>query len=95
MRELRESPTQKSRFVTDLVRPGDLERVITEWRSLVRQIATAPDYAWDRWREFQRAARDLAQPSVSPASVNLPSLLPAQRQPRAHRLGLPPGKLIA
>jgi hypothetical protein len=95
VRELQQDPAQRFRFVTETIRPGDLERVITEWRSLVRQIAQAPDLEWDRWQQFQQAARDLAHPAVSPVTAGFPPLSPAQRQLRAHRLGASPGKLIA
>ncbi len=94
VRELHRDPAQKHRFVSEMVRAGDLERVITEWRSLVRQIAAAPDCHWDRWRSFQQLAREMAQAVQTTAPV-FPPLLPAQRQPRAHRLGTTPGKLIA
>jgi hypothetical protein len=95
VRETHLDAAQKFRFLNDLIRPGDLERVITEWRSLVRQIVAAPDFDWDRWREFQRAAREIALPENSAVAAKLPSLSALQLRPRAHRLGAAPGKLIA
>jgi hypothetical protein len=31
-----------------------------EWRSLLRHVAHAPPYEWDRWETFQAAARSLS-----------------------------------
>ena len=92
VRELHRDPASKYRFVTETIRTGDLERVITEWRSLVRQIAAAPDFGWDRWREFQGAARAIAQPANILAETSFPVLLPAQRRPWANRPGAAAGK---
>jgi hypothetical protein len=35
---------------------GDMERAMLEWRSILRQIVHAPDFAWDRWIELRREA---------------------------------------
>jgi hypothetical protein len=32
---------------------GDLERALTEWLSLLRQVKQAPELEWDRWTRFQ------------------------------------------
>ncbi len=32
---------------------GDLERALTEWLSLLRQIKQAPELDWDRWQRFK------------------------------------------
>lgn len=47
------------RFVCEDIGIGDLERVVTEWRSLMRQIAFAPELEWDRWMELRRRAEAL------------------------------------
>ncbi len=39
---------------------GDLERVVTEWRSLMRQISLAPEEDWDRWMALRAVARGLS-----------------------------------
>lgn len=33
--------------------PGDMERALTEWLSLLRQAANAPDWEWSRWIRFK------------------------------------------
>ena len=95
VRELHSEPTEKRRLVTEMIRAGDIERVFTEWRSLVRQIAAAPDYPWTRWRDLQQVARTMARSATLLEPAAFPPLTSAQSQPRAHRLGAAAGKLIA
>ena len=91
VREIQRDPAQGFRYVTDLIRPGDLERAVVEWRSLVRQIAAAPDYPWERWREFQDSARSIVHPLPASVAVVFPALSAAQRRPWASR-PRPPGE---
>ncbi len=56
VREMVVLGTPRQKLLTEALRMGDLERAIIEWRSLLRHIAFAPDYDWDRWRELQAAA---------------------------------------
>ena len=92
VRELNGDPAQSFRFVTAMIRPGDLERVVTEWRSLVRQIAAAPDFPWDRWREFQQTARAIEHPLPGSIATAFPPLPAAQRRPWSSRPGTRGGK---
>jgi hypothetical protein len=50
----------KHEFLSDTLRTGDIERALLEWQSLVRHVAHAPTYPWERWETFQAAARSLA-----------------------------------
>jgi hypothetical protein len=36
---------------------GDIERALLEWRSILRHIAYAPEYDWERWTELKNAAK--------------------------------------
>lgn len=92
VRELQRDPAQTYRYVTEMIRPGDLERALTEWRSLVRQIAAAPDYPWDRWRDFVLAARAIVHPLPASVAMAFPPLSAAQRRPWALRPGSMGGK---
>jgi len=40
------------------LRPGDIERAIVEWQSLLRHITHAPDPDVERWDELRKAAAD-------------------------------------
>ena len=86
--ELVGHPGSRHRLLNDLLRPGDLERALTEWRSLLLHVAMAPDYPWDRWQALQRAARKLVQ-TVEPGALPMfPPLSAAQQRRYQHRLRL-------
>jgi hypothetical protein len=75
-----EHQTPRHRLVNDLLRLGDIERAITEWRSLLRQIVDAPDLDWDRWQALKLTARRFVNSTRSAALQPLPILLPAQQR---------------
>ena len=56
IRSVAEYGISKQKLLTESLRLGDIERAFIEWRSLLRHIAFAPDYAWDRWMELKGAA---------------------------------------
>ncbi len=86
--ELVGNPGSRHRLLNDLLRPGDLERALTEWRSLLLHVAMAPDHPWDRWQSLQRAARQLVQ-TVEPGALPVfPPLSAAQQRRYQHRLRL-------
>jgi hypothetical protein len=79
---------------------GDLDRLLIEWRSLLRQIAAAaPLPPLDpapgatglaaRWAELQEVARLHLARFRSEGLPELPPLSPEQRKPVAHRLTAP------
>jgi hypothetical protein len=68
--------------------PGDIDRIIIEWRSLLRQVAHAPGLDWRRWRELQRLARDILHETESPTMTDLPPLEFHQTRRVDHRLVL-------
>jgi hypothetical protein len=81
-------PTAKHAWVTDLLGPGDIDRIIIEWRSLLRQIAHSPDLDWPRWRALQRLARTILNETQSPTLTDLPPLEHYQTRRVDHRLVL-------
>jgi superfamily II DNA/RNA helicase len=82
-------PSSKHAWVTDLLGPGDIDRVIIEWRSLLRQIAHAPGLDWPRWRALQALARTILNETQSPTLTDLPPLEHHQTRRADHRLILP------
>lgn len=83
--------TQRPRL-PEGIGPGDLERALAEWISLLRQVVNAPGVDWHRWREFQSAcAAELALRAPRLPARNLPALPAAQlhHQPVHHRFALP------
>jgi hypothetical protein len=80
------NPLAKQSWISDLVGPGDIDRVIIEWRSLLRQIAHAPDLEWPRWRALQAMARTILNETESPTLTDLPPLEYHQTRRVDHRL---------
>jgi hypothetical protein len=50
----------KHEFLSETLRLGDIERALLEWKSLLRHVAHAPSYLWERWETFKSAARSLS-----------------------------------
>jgi superfamily II DNA/RNA helicase len=82
------NPLNKHGWLSDLVGAGDIDRVIIEWRSLLRQIAHAPDLDWPRWRALQAMAKGILNETESPTMTDLPPLEYHQTKRVDHRLNL-------
>jgi len=80
------NPLSKHAWVTDLLGTGDIDRIIIEWRSLLRQIAHAPDLDWPRWKTLQAMAKGILQETESPTLTTLPPLEYRQTKRVDHRL---------
>ena len=83
---MHKNPLAKQTWITDLVGTGDIDRVIIEWRSLLRQIAHAPGLEWPRWLALQAMARTILNETESPTLTNLPPLEFHQTRRVDHRL---------
>ncbi|MFN7138471.1 MAG: DEAD/DEAH box helicase [Limisphaerales bacterium] len=68
------NPQSKHEWITDLLGAGDIDRMIIEWRSLMRQISNAPDLEWPRWMELKQKARAILNETESPTLTELPPL---------------------
>ena len=79
-------PLSKEAWVTELLGTGDIDRVIIEWRSTLRQISHAPDLEWKRWRDLQRLAKEILNETESPTLTELPPLEYHQTKRVDHRL---------
>ena len=79
VRELVADPQSKHKLIGDLLRHGDIERALVEWRSLLRRIITAPPCPLPRWNELKKAAGGLLEKTVSPTVVDLAGLRPVQQ----------------
>ncbi|MGA2544123.1 MAG: DEAD/DEAH box helicase [Verrucomicrobiota bacterium] len=82
-------PLSKHLWVTELLGAGDIDRIIIEWRSLLRRIAHAPELDWTRWKKLQEMARAILQETTSPTLTELPPLEYHQTRRIDHRLLLP------
>ncbi|HRI16840.1 MAG TPA: DEAD/DEAH box helicase, partial [Verrucomicrobiota bacterium] len=88
VRSIHRNPASKSRFATEFLGTGDVDRIIIEWRSLLRQLVHAPHLEWPRWTQLQQLARDLLQETESPTLSELPPLEYTQTRRVDHRLKL-------
>lgn len=82
------NPANKYRWETELVGLGDIDRMIIEWRSMLRQIAHAPELEWPRWQAFQAMAKGILNETESPTLTDLPPLEHHQTRRIEHRLQL-------
>jgi superfamily II DNA/RNA helicase len=80
------APEKRLRATSDLHGEGDIDRLIIEWRSRLRQIAHAPSMDWARWTAFQAMAKGILHETESPTMTNLPPLPFPQRKRVDHRL---------
>ncbi len=80
------NPLNKHGWITDLLGAGDIDRIIIEWRSLLRQISHAPDLEWERWRKLQSIAKTILNETASPTLPHLPPLEYHQMKRVDHRL---------
>jgi hypothetical protein len=80
VREIVAHGTARQKLLTESLRPGDIERGVIEWRSLLRHIVWAPDYDWPRWRELKAAAAQHIDDTPSPTLLALPPLTAAQQR---------------
>ena len=80
VRELVANPGSRYKLTSETLRPGDIERALIEWRSVLRHIVAAPDYQMERWRALKAAAADFADRTSSPALIDLPPLLASQQR---------------
>jgi hypothetical protein len=76
----------KQAWITDFIGAGDIDRIIIEWRSLLRQISHAPELEWPRWKALQALARAILRETESPTLTTLPPLEYHQTKRIDHRL---------
>ncbi|MGV3755903.1 MAG: DEAD/DEAH box helicase [Verrucomicrobiota bacterium] len=80
------NPASKAVWITDFLGVGDIDRVIIEWRSLLRQIAHSPKLEWPRYTEFQKMAKAILNETESPTLTELPPLEYHQTKRMEHKL---------
>jgi hypothetical protein len=81
VRALVADPRSKHKLTNELLRHGDIERALVEWRSVLRHIVLAPAYPLSRWTELKAAAEELIDKTASPTSaVDLGTLVSLQQR---------------
>jgi superfamily II DNA/RNA helicase len=85
---IHKNPLDKARWITEFLGAGDIDRVIIEWRSLLRQVSKAPALDWPRWTALQAMATGILNETESPTLTDLPPLDYAQTRRIEHQLSL-------
>ncbi|MFA6542776.1 MAG: DEAD/DEAH box helicase [Limisphaerales bacterium] len=86
--DVHRDPLGKNGWTTDFLGIGDIDRMIIEWRSVLRQIAHAPDLEWPRWQALKDRAKAILRETDSPTLTDLPPLEHAQTRRVNHQLSL-------
>lgn len=86
VQSVHKDPLTKSRWVTEFLGAGDIDRVIIEWRSMLRRIAHSPALDWGRWTALQHLAKTILNETESPTQTNLPPLEYQQTKRIEHTL---------
>jgi hypothetical protein len=87
IRTLREKRFVSLHGFEDHVHRGDIDRLLIEWKSLLRQVAgAAADDTWPRWKAFQQICRDELSEYERTKLPELPALTAEQEKPVPHRI---------
>jgi superfamily II DNA/RNA helicase len=86
VRSIHKDPFSKSRWITQFLGPGDIDRVIIEWRSMLRRVSNSPVLDWARWTALQQMAKAILNETESPTMTDLPPLEYNQTRRIDHRL---------
>jgi hypothetical protein len=86
VQSIHKDPLSKTRWVTEFLGTGDIDRIIIEWRSTLRRIANSPALDWARWTALQQLAQTILDETESPTETNLPPLEYNQTKRIEHRL---------
>ncbi len=86
VRSVHRNPDAKHAFVTEWTGPGDIDRVIIEWRSTLRQVVHSPALEWPRWNELKALAKTILNETESPTLTDLPKLEFSQTRRLDHKL---------
>ncbi|MFM8469783.1 MAG: DEAD/DEAH box helicase [Limisphaerales bacterium] len=86
--DVHRDPYGKDGWVTEFLGIGDIDRMIIEWRSILRQVAHAPDLDWPRWEKLKERAKSILRETDSPTLTDLPPLEYSQTKRVNHQLSL-------
>ena len=81
-------PGSKAKWMRPQLGIGDIDRMIIEWRSFMRQISHSPPLDWPRWTALQGMAKAILLETESPTLTDLPALEYNQTKRIDHRLDL-------
>jgi len=89
VRLLREKKYVPLEGLDEHVHRGDVDRLLIEWKSLLRQVASADmESSWPRWTEFQALCRSEIAQYERTSLPGLPIIPAEQQKPISHRLSM-------
>lgn len=80
------SEAGKAQFVTPTLGIGDIDRMLIEWRSVLRQTLNAPELEWDRWTEFRKTVASILDEMPETRWPTPPPLEYHQKRRISHQL---------
>ncbi|MBO7392551.1 MAG: DEAD/DEAH box helicase, partial [Verrucomicrobia bacterium] len=83
---IHKNPEIKSQFTTPTLGVGDIDRIIIEWRSRMRQVAHSSELNNERWNAFKKLCKETLNEVESPTLTDLPPLEFAQTRRMEHTL---------
>ncbi len=86
LRKLINREQRKTQLAGEHSGVGDIDRLITEWTSLLRQIRSLPQTDSDRWLELQHQAGYWLELFPPPELPPLPHMTASQKKPVSHKL---------
>ncbi len=86
VRSIHKDPLSKTKWVTQFLGTGDIDRIIIEWRSMLRRTASSPALDHPRWTALQHLAKAILNDTESPTITDLPPLDYQQTRRIEHRL---------
>ena len=86
--DIHRNPARKQYWIREVAEEGDIDRIIIEWRSMLRRVTHSPALDWPRWTAMQEQARRMLDETESPTLTELPSLDFHQTKRLEHRLNL-------
>jgi len=86
--DVHHDPLGKNGWVSEFLGVGDIDRMIIEWRSVLRQVVHAPDLEWPRWAMLKDRARAILRETDSPTLTELPPLEYQQTKRVNHQLSM-------
>jgi hypothetical protein len=87
VRLLREKKYVPMEGLPEYVDRGDVDRLLIEWKSLLRQVALAEaEPSWPRWTEFQAVCRAEIAQYERTSLPGLPVIPAEQQKPISHRI---------
>ena len=71
--DIHRNPARKQYWIMEVAEEGDIDRVIIEWRSLLRRITHSPALDCERWTALQEKATQILTETASQTLTDLPT----------------------